>query len=176
MALIQSRPPGLCSWVILETLQTYVELLSAMTSQINGCPHFFVFLLYNFCLKLIVTYSLCVLYVREDNDTNVYAMITGGLLLQYVALFQSRPPGLCSWVILETLQTYVELLSAMTSQINGCPHFFVFLLYNFCLKLIVTYSLCVLYVREDNDTNVYAMITGLYGLHGPWCPRSEKGC
>ena len=46
-----------------------------------------------------------------------------GLLLLSVALFQSRE--LVKY--LEQLQTDVELPSLLTSQLNGCPHFFVFL-------------------------------------------------
>ena len=42
-----------------------------MTSQLNGCPHFFVFFLISFFLKLIVAYSLCVIYVKDDDDFNV---------------------------------------------------------------------------------------------------------
>ena len=43
-----------------------------MTSQLNGGPHFFVLLFqYIFFLKLIVAYILCVIYVKEDNDSNV---------------------------------------------------------------------------------------------------------
>ena len=39
-----------------------------MTSQLDGCPHFF---LVPFYLKLIVACMLRVIYVREDNDSDV---------------------------------------------------------------------------------------------------------
>ena len=45
-----------------------------------------------------------------------------GLLLQSVALFQSRE--LVKY--LESMQTDVEMPSPMSNQLNGCPHFFVF--------------------------------------------------
>ena len=45
-----------------------------------------------------------------------------GLLLQSVALFQSRE--LVKY--LEWLKADVELPSPMTSELNGCPHFLCF--------------------------------------------------
>ena len=57
----------------------------------------------------------------------------------------------------------------MTSQLNGCPRFLLFLNSFFFLKLIVACRLCI-YVREDNDSNLLA-IHVFYGLHGPRCPR-----
>ena len=49
-----------------------VQLPSPMTSQFNGCFHFFVFFFSKYVfLKLIVACRLCVIYVREDNDSNV---------------------------------------------------------------------------------------------------------
>ena len=42
-----------------------------MTSQLDGWPHFLFFLFIHF-LKLIITFcKLCVIYVKEDNDSNV---------------------------------------------------------------------------------------------------------
>ena len=50
----------------------------------------------------------------------------------------------------------------------GALTFFVFLfLISYFLKLIVACSLCVIYVKEDNDSNVWAMITRLI-----WTPMS----
>ena len=52
----------------LELLWTDVELPSPMTSQLNGCHHFvFLFLLIYSFSKLIMTCRLFVIYVREDN-------------------------------------------------------------------------------------------------------------
>ena len=39
-----------------------------MTSPLDGCPHFCVCLLFIF-LRLIVTYRVCFIYVRDDNNT-----------------------------------------------------------------------------------------------------------
>ena len=53
----------------------YIEpesFLQWMICQISGCPHIFaVLFLIRFFLKLIVACRLCVIYVREDNDSNV---------------------------------------------------------------------------------------------------------
>ena len=57
-----------------------------------------------------------------------------------------------------SMQTDVELPSPMTSQLNGCPHFFVFF---FLISFFLKCRLCVIYVREDNDSNVLVMITRL---------------
>ena len=52
-------------------MYTDPESFSPMICQLNGCPHFFVVLfLIPFFLKLIVACRLCVIYVKEDNDSN----------------------------------------------------------------------------------------------------------
>ena len=48
------------------------QSLTPVICQLNGWPHFFVVLfLIPFFLKLIVACRLCVIYVKEDNDSNV---------------------------------------------------------------------------------------------------------
>ena len=42
-----------------------------MTSKLNGCPYFLFFFLIPYFFKLIVACRLYVIYVREDNDSNV---------------------------------------------------------------------------------------------------------
>ena len=49
----------------------------------------------------------------------------------------------------------------MTSRLNGCPYFSSLFFSSFILKLIATCRLCVIYVREDGDSNAYVMITRL---------------
>ena len=45
---------------------------------------------------------------------------------------------------------------------------FVLCFHLFFHNLIITYPLCVIYVREDNDSNVLVIDTWLiYGLHEP---------
>ena len=61
----------------------------------------------------------------------------------------------------------------MTSQLNGCSHFFVSFLLIF-LKLIVAYQLFAMYVREDNNSNVKVMITLIIWMTWPQCLMSIK--
>ena len=46
------------------------KVASPMITQHNGCTHFFVFNFSILFLALIVACILCVIYVREDNDSN----------------------------------------------------------------------------------------------------------
>ena len=54
----------------------FIELPSPMISQLNGCPLFCVSFLFLFFLKLTVTCRLCVIYVMENNDSNVHSVIS----------------------------------------------------------------------------------------------------
>ena len=56
----------------------------------------------------------------------------------------------------------------MTSQLNGCPHFIFYFLIQF---FIVSCRLCVIYVREGNDYNIYILITQL--VWTTWTPLSS---
>ena len=50
----------------------------------------------------------------------------------------------------------------MICQLNWCPHFFVVLfLIPFFLKSVVACKSCVIYVRDDDDSSVWAVITRL---------------
>ena len=53
--------------------------VSPMTSQLNGCPHFFVFLFHIFFLKLIVALD-CVLSMREKIMIPMYRLIITQLI------------------------------------------------------------------------------------------------
>ena len=94
------------------------------------------------------------------------------LSLQFVTLFQSRK---LVKLVLEELQTDVELQSPMTSQHNGCPHFLVLFLIPFFLKLIVACRLCVIYVRECMIPMYRLWLHGLYWLNGAHYLLFEKG-
>ena len=90
--------------------------------------------------------------------------------LQYVALFPSRE--------FDTLKTDVALPSPITSQLDGCPHFFVFQYnYFFFLKLIVTCGSSVIYVCKyetcPQTPVAVSRNTGYCGVFGQWdiCPR-----
>ena len=49
----------------------------------------------------------------------------------------------------------------MANQLNWCPHFLLFFLITFFLKLIVSCTLCVICMREDNDSSIQLKITQL---------------
>ena len=52
-------------------LQHKALSFSPMICQLNGCPHFLVVrFLIHFFLKFVAC-RLCVIYVKEDNDSNV---------------------------------------------------------------------------------------------------------
>ena len=72
-----------------------------------------------------------------------------GLLLQYVALFQSG-----NYLSLRAFVNWCRVaVSNKPSQHSGCPHFLC-LFFNIFLNSIVACRLCVIYVKEDNDSNV----------------------
>ena len=74
----------------------------------------------------------------------------------------------------ESLWTDLELPSPITSQLNGCPRFFMFYIYIFFLKFIVT-CIYVLSMWGNIMIPMYRLwLHGLYGLYGPWCPLSPK--
>ena len=68
---------------VLMSLWTDVEL-SPMISQLNGCPFLFLFII--FFLKLIVASRLCVIYVKEDDNSNVQVMITWLIWITWTSL------------------------------------------------------------------------------------------
>ena len=77
--------------------------------------------------------------------TLLLLLLVVDILLQHRALFQCQVS-----------------FSPMICQLNGCPHIFVVLfLIPFFLKLIVACRLSVIYVREDNNSNVWAVISRL---------------
>ena len=58
--------------MIADSLCKPIQSFSPIICQLNGCSHFFVVLcLIPFFLKLIVACRLCVIYVREDNDSSL---------------------------------------------------------------------------------------------------------
>ena len=59
----------------------------------------------------------------------------------------------------------------MICQINGALTSFIYYFSCFFLRLIITCRLCVIYVREDNYSNVYVMITQL--IWTIWIPMSS---
>ena len=65
-----------------------MELLSPITSELNNCVHllFCVWFFYYIFLKLIVTCRLWVICVIEDNDSNVYIMITWLIWITWTSL------------------------------------------------------------------------------------------
>ena len=67
-----------------------------MTCQPNGCPHFLCFFFIPLFLKLIVACRLYVIYVRENNYSNVYVMITWLVWITWTSLstIQERPLNL----------------------------------------------------------------------------------
>ena len=60
-----------------------------MTSQVNECPHFFVFFSMSSFLRLILAYRLCVIYVREYSYFNIYIQVmnTGLLWTKWTSLY-----------------------------------------------------------------------------------------
>ena len=80
------------------------------------------------------------------------------LSLQFVTLLQSRK---LVKLVLEELQTDVELPSPMTSQHNGCPHFFVSFFNSFLLKVYCGLQVVCCICEGRFDSNVQAMITWL---------------
>ena len=87
MTLFQSRK---LVKLVLEELQTDVELPSPMTSQYNGCPHFFVSFFNSFLLKVNCGLQI-VCYICEGRfDSNVQAMITWLILTKWSSLSTVR--------------------------------------------------------------------------------------
>ena len=79
------------------------------------------------------------LWLNCMSSVEITLFLLADILLQHRALFQFM----------------YESFSPMICQLNGCPHFFVvFFFIPFFLKLIVASRLCVIYVREDNNSNV----------------------
>ena len=109
---------------------------------------FFKILLFQVAFLLFISIAIFSLY-----------FLRVGLLLQY---------GIS--LVLPLLKTDVELLSPMTSRLNGRPHFF----HSFFLMLNVTCRFCIIFVWKYNDSHVDVMIIRLVWTIWTRCPLSEK--
>ena len=98
------------------------------------------------------------LWLNCISSVQIIIFLLVDILLQHRALSQCSVVLVISWVIADSL---CKLIQSLFLQWFLNWDFFVVLCFNsfFFLKLIVACKLCVIYVREDNDSNVWAVIT-----------------
>ena len=84
-----------------------------MASQLNGCPHFFVFLFHSFFLELIVTQRLWVIYMREITIP-MCRLLLHSLSITWTSLHISETTG---WVY--SIQSSVDFCTPVVAQYHG---------------------------------------------------------
>ena len=103
--------------------------------------------------SFLVNNILVGLWLNCISSAEIILFLLADILLQHRALFQCE--GLVKWLQIHYVN-WPKVFSPMICQLNGrvpslfCCSFST----HFFLKLIVACRLCVIYVREDNDSNV----------------------